>query len=95
MGIKDTIRGGAGGTHAATGRQDFPHPVLADRAANYSESSAEYRNLSRADAPLSPEEIMRTRQQSAKARIPIPPSKDWPTEGEVTTYQKVQKQLGI
>ena len=26
MGIKDTMRGGAGGTHAGTGRQDFPHP---------------------------------------------------------------------
>ena len=30
MGIKDTMRGGSGGTHAATGRQDFPHaPKLA------------------------------------------------------------------
>jgi hypothetical protein len=30
MGIKDTMRGGSGGTHAATGRQDFPHaPRLA------------------------------------------------------------------
>jgi hypothetical protein len=30
MGIKDTMRGGADSTHAATGRQDFPHtrPVL-------------------------------------------------------------------
>lgn len=25
MGIKDTMRGGADSTHAATGRQDFPH----------------------------------------------------------------------
>jgi len=29
MGIKDTMRGGSGGTHAATGRQDFPHPQVA------------------------------------------------------------------
>ena len=30
MGIKDTMRGGSGGTHAGTGRQDFPHaPKLA------------------------------------------------------------------
>jgi hypothetical protein len=30
MGIKDTMRGGSGGTHATTGRQDFPHaPKLA------------------------------------------------------------------
>lgn len=26
MGIKDTMRGGSGSTHAGTGRQDFPHP---------------------------------------------------------------------
>ena len=75
------------------GRQDFPAPSRSDRAASYSQSAAEHRNLSRSHWPVSPDEIMRTRQQSAEAGIPIPPSGGWPTQGQVNRYEAVKEQL--
>lgn len=75
------------------GRQDFPAPDYRTRAANYSPTSAEHRNLSRSHWPVSPEEVKRTRQRAAEAGIPIPPSGGWPTQGEVNIYEAVKEQL--
>lgn len=93
MGIKDTMRGGSGGTHAATGRQDFPHPDYRTRAANYSKATANHKNFTRKHFPLSMEQISEGNREAERRGIPVPPPGSWPTQGDVNTYQAVKEQL--